>query len=180
MGKIEVITGPMYAGKTEELIRRVRRTIYTKQKCVVFKHSFDTRYSSENVVTHDGQKIECITVKTANDLLKNLNNLAEAPEIIAIDEVQFFDGDIVNLVSDLANQRKRVIVAGLDMDYKGLPFGPMPQLLAITDDVAKLRAVCSICGNDALFSKRTVDCDGTILVGAKDEYIAVCREHFKN
>lgn len=180
MGKIEIIVGPMYAGKTEELIRRIKRTIYTKQKCIAFKHSFDNRYSEDDIVTHDGQKIQCISVDNTDKLYEILKKYIDKSDVIAIDEVQFFDENIVNLVNNLANNQKRVIIAGLDMDYTGTPFGSMPQLLAIADDVAKLRAVCSVCGNDALFSKRIVDESGTILVGSKNKYIAVCRKHFEN
>ena len=173
-----MIVGPMYAGKTEELIRRVRRAVYAKQACATFKHSLDVRYSEDDIITHDGQSIQCVGAQSSNDLVSLWALRQEDAQVVAIDEVQFFDEGIVNFVSELIKAKKRVLIAGLDMDYTGAPFGSIPQLMAIADEVTKLKAVCSLCGSDAMFSKRLTNNTNQVLVGADKKYMAVCRAHF--
>lgn len=178
MGQITIITGPMYAGKTEELLKRIKRFTYAKKKCILLKHSFDTRYNNNAIVTHNKVKEKCIVVENSNDIKNEINTFIDDIDVIGIDEVQFFDDNIVTLLEDLANIGKVVIVAGLDMDYMGTPFRPMDSILAIADEIVKLKAVCSVCGKDAMFSKRIIEKKGTILVGAAESYTPVCREHF--
>lgn len=140
-GWIETITGSMFSGKSEELIRRLRRGIYAKQKVIVFKPAIDDRYHKEKVVSHDGNEIEAINISTSREILnQDLDNV----DVIGIDEVQFFDGEIVNIVEQLAKNGHRVVVAGLDMDFRGEPFEPMPKLLAVSEQVTKLQAVCCL------------------------------------
>ena len=141
-GWIEVICGSMFSGKSEELIRRVRRTQFAKQHAIVFKPCIDNRYSEEDVVSHNGLKVKAVPVSASKDIFEHIT---EEMDVIAIDEVQFFDGDIVEVVQVLANRGYRVIVAGLDQDFRGLPFGQVPQLMAIAEHVTKLQAVCSAC-----------------------------------
>ena len=139
-GWIECITGSMFSGKSEELIRRLRRGIYAKQKVIVFKPAIDDRYHKEKVVSHNGNAIEAINISTAREIL---NHDISHADVIGIDEVQFFDENIVSIIQQLADQGHRVIVAGLDMDFKGEPFEPMPELLALSEHVTKLQAVCA-------------------------------------
>ena len=178
MGGIIVIVGPMYSGKTEELIKRIKEFSHAKKKCMLFKHNFDTRYDKDFIVTHNGIKEKCIVTKNSNEIKNKINTCIDDIDVIGIDEVQFFDDNIVTLLEDLANIGKVVVVAGLDMDYMGNPFGPMSSILAIADEIVKLKAICSICGKDAMFSKRIIEKKGTILVGAAESYTPVCREHF--
>ena len=148
-GWIETITGSMFSGKSEELIRRLRRGIYAKQKVIVFKPAIDDRYHKEKVVSHDGNEIEAINISTSREILnQDLDNV----DVIGIDEVQFFDGEIVNIVEQLAKNGHRVVVAGLDMDFRGEPFEPMPKLLAVSEQVTKLQAVCAVCGSPSSLS----------------------------
>ena len=148
-GWIETITGSMFSGKSEELIRRLRRGIYAKQKVIVFKPAIDDRYHKEKVVSHDGNEIEAINISTSREVLnQDLDNV----DVIGIDEVQFFDGEIVNIVEQLAKNGHRVVVAGLDMDFRGEPFEPMPKLLAVSEQVTKLQAVCAVCGSPSSLS----------------------------
>ena len=142
-GWIEVICGSMFSGKSEELIRRVRRTQFAKQKAQVFKPAIDNRYSEEAVVSHNGTSVMAYSISASRDILKRVD---EKTDVVAIDEVQFFDTDILEIVQSLADQGFRVIVAGLDQDFKGEPFGQMPQLMAIAESVTKLQAVCVSCG----------------------------------
>lgn len=174
-GSIEVVCGPMFSGKTEELIRRVVRAKIAKQRVQIFKPAIDVRYDETQVVSHSSQKIESEPVKNAIDILLNLK---DSTRIVAIDEVQFFDEDIIMVVKKLAARGCRVICAGLDLDYRGVPFGPMPSLLAIADHVQKAHAICTICGAAATRSQRLSDEESTIVLGETDKYEARCRTHY--
>lgn len=171
-GWIEVITGSMFSGKTEELIRRIHRTEYAKQKCQVFKPLVDNRYDTEHIVSHNKARVSSQKVSSAQELYKNVN---KDTEVVAIDEVQFFDDKIVEVCNMLADEGKRVIVAGLDQDYQGKPFGPMPQLLSIAEYVTKNLAICVKCGNPANRTQRLSSEKETVVVGADDKYEARCR-----
>jgi len=179
-GGIEVICGSMFCGKTEELIRRVRRAIIAKQTVQVFKPSIDNRYGIERVTSHDGQNIEAEPITKASEIPALLS---PKTTVVAFDEVQFFDDDIIQIAEDLASRGIRVICAGLDLDFRGEPFGPMPQLLARAEDVTKLHAICVICGEHASRTQRLVNGsparynDPIIMIGAKEVYEARCREH---
>ena len=179
-GRIEVICGSMFCGKTEELIRRVRRAIIAKQRVQVFKHAIDDRYGVERVTSHDGQNIDAIPVTSPQPILELVK-----PEttVVALDEVQFFDPSIVAVVEELAARGLRVIVAGLDMDFRGQCFGSMPELLCRAEEVTKLHAICIVCGEQASRTQRLVNGeparfdDPVILVGAQEVYEARCRQH---
>lgn len=175
-GGIEVVCGPMFSGKTEELIRRVKRAQIARQKVQIFKPSIDDRYHATDVVSHSSQAIEATPVKDALDILQKV---FDSTRIVAIDEVQFFDATITKVVQKLARRGIRVICAGLDQDSRGEPFGPMPQLLCIADDVMKIQAICTVCGAPATksFRKPTKNKD-QVLVGESDMYEARCRSHF--
>lgn len=173
-GWIEVICGCMFSGKTEELIRRLNRAIIAKQKVEIFKPSIDTRYHETSVVSHNEREIRSTPVGFANDILL----LAGECDVVGIDEAQFFDDEIVEVCNKLANSGKRVIVAGLDMDYTGKPFGPMPYLLAIAEFVTKVHAICAVSGELASFTYRHSSNTDTVLVGEKDMYEARSRKHF--
>lgn len=179
-GRVEVICGSMFSGKTEELIRRVRRAIIAKQKVQVFKPEVDTRYSIKSVTSHNGQGFEAIPIASARDILTRLH--AETT-VVAIDEAQFFDSAIEYVTESLANRGVRVIIAGLDMDFRGEPFGSMPALLSRADEIQKLHAICMVCGEAASRTQRLVNGeparydDPIILVGAEEAYEARCREH---
>lgn len=171
-GRIEVICGSMFSGKTEELIRRMKRALFARQKVEIFKPAVDTRYSEEEVVSHEGNAIASTPVESSASILL----LASDIEVIGIDEAQFFDPGIVQVCNDLANRGVRVICAGLDMDFKGMPFGPMPALCAIADDVTKVHAICVRCGALAYASHRTVPDERQFLLGEKAVYEPLCRE----
>lgn len=171
-GWIEVICGSMFSGKTEELIRRVKRANYAKQKLQVFKPAIDNRYDADKVVSHNKIKIPSIIVDTVADIRQNINFDSQ---VIAIDEVQFFDDSIIKLCNELADGGKRVIVAGLDQDFKGEPFGPVPKLLAVAEYITKIRAICMKCGNPASRTQRLTTSDEQVIVGANDIYEARCR-----
>ncbi|TWI59768.1 thymidine kinase [Halalkalibacter nanhaiisediminis] len=177
-GWLEVICGSMFSGKSEELIRRVRRVSYGKLTVQVFKPAIDNRYSEEEVVSHNGTKVCATPVKTS---LEILDLVEEDTEVVAVDEVQFFDEDIVGVVDELANRGKRVICAGLDQDFRGEPFGPIQPLLALAEEVTKLQAVCPCCGSPASRTQRLIDgkpasyTDPIILVGASESYEPRCR-----
>lgn len=172
----------MFCGKTEELIRRSRRAVIAKQELQVFKPNLDNRYSIEHVTSHNGLNIEAQPINNSHEILANL---APATTVIAVDEVQFFDHGIVEIVQQLAERGLRVILAGLDTDFRGEPFGPMPQLMSIAEDVTKLHAICVVCGEDASRTQRLVNgspanyYDPVILVGAHEAYEARCRLHHK-
>ena len=174
-GRIEVVCGSMFSGKTEELIRRMKRAKFAKQKVEIFKPSLDTRYSEEDVVSHDKNTIRSTPIDSSGAILL----LASDIDVVGIDEAQFFDDGLVEVCNQLANNGVRVIVAGLDMDFKGIPFGPMPALCAIADDVTKVHAICVKCGSLAYVSHRTVDSDRRVLLGETMEYEPLCRECYK-
>lgn len=179
-GWIEVICGSMFSGKTEELIRRLRRAQIARQKIQVFKPAIDLRYTDKAIASHNGLQENAIPVNDSAELLAHLD---ETADVIAIDEVQFFDAAIVDVCNMLANQGKRVICAGLDMDFRGVPFGPIPQLLAIAERVEKLQAICVVCGAAASRTQRLIAGqpayidDPVVLVGASEVYEARCRVH---
>ena len=175
-GAVEVICGSMFSGKTEELIRRMKRAQFAKQQVEIFKPAMETRYSEENIVSHDQNAIPCTPVEHSGNILL----LSGGRDVIGIDEAQFFDEGLPSICNQLANQGIRVIVAGLDMDYKGNPFGPMPELCAIADDVTKVHAICVECGQLAGYSHRLVHNDKLVLLGEKEEYQPLCRSCFKN
>lgn len=170
-GRIEVICGSMFSGKTEELIRRLKRARIARQSVEIYKPTIDTRYSDEEVVSHDKNKIRSTPVEAAANILQ----LAEQADVVGIDEAQFFDSGLVGVCMELANRGKRVIVAGLDMDFKGVPFGPMPALCAIAEDVTKVHAICVRCGALAYLSHRIVAGDNQVMLGEQMEYEPLCR-----
>ena len=171
-GWIEVIAGCMFSGKTEELIRRLRRAEIAKQKVLVFKPRLDTRFSAKAIVSHSDQSLPSLLVDDPEDMLK----LATDYQVIGIDEAQFFATGIVDVCNTLANQGKRVIVAGLDQDYRGVPFEPMPQLLSIAEYITKTLAICVVCGNPADKTQRKTSDSKRVVVGAADIYEARCRK----
>ncbi|GAK98563.1 Thymidine kinase [Nonlabens ulvanivorans] len=165
-GWIEVICGSMFSGKTEELIRRLKRAQFAQQKIEIFKPAIDVRYDEENVVSHDSNEIQSTPVPAA----ANIPLLAADCDVVGIDEAQFFDDEIVTVCNDLANRGIRVIVAGLDMDFKGNPFGPMPALMATAEYVTKVHAVCTRTGNLAQFSYRKTNDENVVMLGEQQEY----------
>ena len=174
-GWIEVITGSMFSGKTEELIRRLRRAQIAKQHVQIFKPGIDDRYASDHIVSHSDMRIQSVAVASSRALLEQVSPDAE---VIGIDEGQFFDAELPAVCNTLADQGKRVIVAGLDQDYLGKPFEPMPQLLAIAEYITKTLAICVVCGNPANHTQRLVQSTERVLVGASGAYEARCRECF--
>lgn len=170
-GSIEVVCGSMFSGKTEELIRRVKRAQIAKQKVFIFKPTLDIRYSKDDVVSHDQSTITAIPIENA----RLIPHLGKDADVIAIDEAQFFDHNVVTVAIQMAAAGKRVICAGLDMDFLGHPFGPMPDLMAVADDVYKTRAICMRCGRLANFSFRTAESQELVLLGEKMEYQPLCR-----
>jgi len=175
LGSIEVICGSMFSGKTEELFRRLRRAQFANQAILLIKPSLDERYASQDVVSHVGQSWAALRCQHSREILEKWNG----EHIVAIDEAQFFDQEIVAACASLANQGVRVIVAGLDMDYLGQPFGPMPQLMACAEYVSKVHAVCVDCGELAQFSYRTVAQKEQVLVGAIEKYKPLCRSCYQ-
>jgi len=171
-GWIEVVCGSMFSGKTEELIRRLNRAKIAKQRVEIFKPVMDVRYSLDEVVSHNENAIRSTPVDTASNILLLTGDV----DVIGIDEAQFFDGALVEVCEKLANMGIRVIVAGLDMDFKGKPFGPMPQLMAIAEYVTKVHAICMRCGSLANFSHRLSDEEKLVVLGEKNEYEPLCRE----
>src|SRR6056300_528576 len=174
-GWIEVICGSMFSGKTEELIRRLKRAQFAKQKVEIFKPAIDTRYADELVVSHDENEIRCTPVPAA----ANIRLYANEIDVVGIDEAQFFDDEIVSVCNDLANMGVRVIVAGLDMDYKGKPFSPMPALMATAEYVTKVHAVCTKTGNLAHYSHRKSDQKGLVVLGEREDYEPLSRGAFQ-
>ena len=174
-GRIEVVCGSMFSGKTEELIRRMKRAKFARQKVEIFKPALDTRYSEEDVVSHDSNHILSTPIESSASILL----LATDVDVVGIDEAQFFDEELVTVCNELARRGTRVIVAGLDMDYMGKPFGPMPALMAIADEVTKVHAICVRCGSLAYVSHRTVESDKLVLLGEKAEYEPLCRECYR-
>ena len=177
-GSLTVITGSMFSGKTEELIRRLRRALYARRSVQVFKHALDNRSEQTEIRTHNGALHEAVAASTSDELLERVE---PTTDVVAVEEAQFFDEGIVAVCRHLADSGHEVIVAGLDMDFRGLPFGPMPPLLAEADEVVKLRAICARCGRDASRSQRLIDghpapaSAPTILIGAQESYEARCR-----
>lgn len=182
-GSLEVICGAMFSGKSEELIRRLRRAKIAKQKVAVFKHAIDDRYDLEHVTSHNGSKLTAHATDNGLHLLAKVQN--EAYGIVGIDEIHFYTDDIIATICSLVDQGIRVIVAGLDLDFRGVPFGPMPTLLAIADSITKLKAICSQCGKDAHYSQRMIDnkpakaSDPLFLVSSVDHYDARCRNCYE-
>jgi thymidine kinase len=181
-GRLEVICGSMFSGKSEELIRRLRRAQFAQLPMQTFKHNLDVRATIDSIHAHNGDSLAALAIGSGADLK---NYVIENSQIIAIDEIQFFSVDIVDVIVNLVDNGKRVIVAGLDLDFRGLPFGCMPLLLALADIVTKLKAVCVICGNDAHFTQRLVNnqpaqaSDSLIVIGAQECYQARCRDCYR-
>lgn len=175
LGWIEVICGSMFSGKTEELIRRLKRAEFAKQKTLIFKPTTDVRYSESKVVSHDSNEIISTPVKSSKEIIQ----LSKDIDVVALDEAQFFDDGIVDVCNELANGGKRVIVAGLDMDYEGNPFGPMPNLMAIAEFVTKVHAICTKTGNLANYSHRISKSKDLVLLGEREEYEPLSRLAFK-
>ncbi len=179
-GRVEVIAGPMFSGKTEELIRRLRRAEIARQKIQVFKPSLDKRYGTEKLASHAGSEFEATPVDEADEILKQVE---EGTTVVAIDEAQFFDHKITSVVQSLADRGIRVIVAGLDTDFRGEPFGPMPVLMVQAEQVDKIHAICIVCGDAATRTQRLIDGkpahfdDPIVIVGASELYEARCRDH---
>lgn len=179
-GHIELICGSMFSGKTEELIRRVRRAEIAKQRVQVFSHTLDTRYGENKLASHSGANWSAIPVQNAAQILERVG---PATTVVAIDEAQFFDGQIVQVVNALADRGVRVIIAGLDLDFRADPFGPMPLMMALAEQIEKLSAICVVCGEPATRTQRLIDGkpakydDPVILVGASEVYEARCRRH---
>lgn len=179
-GWIEIITGPMFAGKSEELIRRLRTLSYAHKKIISFKPAIDDRYDKTKIASHDGEMFDAYAIKSAKDIYQFVD---DKTEVVAIDEVQFFGTEVADIIEDLADKGMRVICAGLDLDFRGEPFGPMPTLLSRAEFVTKLSAACTVCGCAATRTQRLIDGnpanydDPVILVGAKESYQARCRKH---
>jgi thymidine kinase len=171
-GWIEVICGSMFSGKTEELIRRLNRARIARQRVEIFKPVIDNRYAVDDVVSHNENAIRCTPVDTASNILLLTGDV----DVIGIDEAQFFDNALIEVCDKLANMGIRVIVAGLDMDFKGKPFGPIPQLMATAEFVTKVHAICMKCGSLAQFSHRLLDEEKLVMLGEKNEYEPLCRE----
>jgi len=174
-GTIEVICGPMFSGKTEELIRRLKRAVIARRKVQVFKPRADSRYDPEALVSHSQQKMLSTVVEKPEDILQKL---AQDVEVVGIDEVQFLGPGILPVVKNLAGRGLRVVVAGLDQDYRGMPFEPMPQLLAEAEYITKELAICVVCGQPGSRSQRIIEAEDRVHVGANESYEARCREHF--
>lgn len=175
-GWIEVISGSMFSGKTEELLRRLKRAIIADQKIIILKPSVDNRYSKTKVVSHDANAMTSVVVEKTGEILHRVTD----EEVIGIDEAQFFDAELVDICTDLAYRGKRVIVAGLDMDYKGKPFDTISQLLACAEYITKVHAICAECGNPAQFSFRTSNKKERIVIGEKEAYKPLCRGCYDN
>lgn len=174
-GRIEVVCGSMFSGKTEELIRRMKRAKFAKQRVEIFKPAMDVRYSAEDVVSHDQNTIPSTPIDTSSSILLLASNI----DVVGIDEAQFLDQGLIDVCNQLANKGVRVIVAGLDMDFQGKPFGPIPGLCAIADKVVKVHAICVKCGALAYISHRLVDNDKRVLLGEKQTYEPLCRECYQ-
>jgi thymidine kinase len=176
LGWIEVICGSMFSGKSEELIRRLRRAIIAKQRVQIFKPMIDSRYSEAEIVSHSEMRMPSVSVRSSEELLEKLDHRTE---VIGVDEAQFFDSGLVDVAQRLADQGKRVIIAGLDKDFRGMPFGPIPSLMAVAEDVTKTLAICVRCGSPANNTQRLVESDELVVVGAQGVYEARCRRCFE-
>ena len=177
-GRLEVVCGPMFSGKTEELLRRVRRSQIARLPTVLVKPAIDTRYAVGDVVSHDKNAMPSVVVEKASDIMNVLEVDGRPALVVAIDEAQFFDDDLPRVCSELANKGMRVIVAGLDLDFNGVSFGSMPQLLALAEEVTKLHAVCVETGRAAHFSHKISGSDDTVELGEKDKYVPLARHAF--
>ena len=175
-GWIEIICGPMFSGKSEELIKRLRRAQIARRRVQIFKHGMDARYDATSIVSHSQMSLPGVAINDVNDILHLVD---DRTELVAIDEGQFFGDDIVAVANKLANQGKRVIVAGLDLDFLGQPFGPMPQLMCCAEYVTKQLAICMTCGEPANFTQRLTSATEQVVVGADETYEARCRRHFE-
>jgi thymidine kinase len=175
VGWVEVIAGSMFSGKSEELIRRLRRAKIARQKVQVFKPEIDSRFSDNHIVSHSEMRLESSTIRSAAEIMAKVE---PGTEVVGIDEGQFFDDELVNVANELARKGIRVIIAGLDQDYTGKPFEPMPQLLAIAEYITKTHAICMKCGQPANYSQRTFESEERVAVGASDKYEARCRGCF--
>ncbi len=178
-GRIEVICGSMFSGKTEELIRRMKRATFARQRVVIFKPQIDKRYSEDNVVSHDRNEIPSTPISSAAEIIPSLSRTESGAfdiDVVGIDEAQFFDMELVGVCNTLANNGVRVIIAGLDMDFRCTPFGPIPSLCAVADEVTKVHAICVRCGALAYVSHRLVHDDNQVLIGEQAEYEPLCRE----
>lgn len=183
-GRIEVVCGSMFSGKTEELIRRIKRATFARQRVVIFKPQIDTRYSEEEVVSHDHNAVMSVPLSTSAEILDYLSSHATSTDgydfdVVGIDEAQFFGMDLVAVCNQLANNGVRVIIAGLDMDFQCTPFGPIPALCAVADEVTKVHAICVKCGALAYVSHRLVHDQNQVLIGEQAEYEPLCRECYK-
>lgn len=184
VGKLEVICGSMFSGKSEELLYRLRRAEYAKKRVLSVKHTIDNRKSLTCIISHDGQKRDAFPVDNSHENIRRICDLAEEVDVVGIDEIQFFPPSIIESIHSLLQGGKRVIVAGLDLDFRGEPFGIVPHLLAIADEVVKLRAICTVCGDEATFSQRLIENrparyeDPTIFVGGEECYEPRCRGCF--
>lgn len=183
-GRIEVVCGSMFSGKTEELIRRIKRATFARQRVVIFKPQIDTRYSEEEVVSHDRNAVMSVPLSTSAEILDYLSSHATSTDgydfdVVGIDEAQFFGMDLVAVCNQLANNGVRVIIAGLDMDFQCTPFGPIPALCAVADEVTKVHAICVKCGALAYVSHRLVHDQNQVLIGEQTEYEPLCRECYK-
>ena len=176
MGWIEVVVGPMFSGKSEELIRRLRRAEFARQRVQIFKPSIDERYAANEIISHSGLGIPSDTVTRASEIMERVQ---PRTEVIGIDEAQFLGDEVVDVCTKLANLGKRVIVTGLDTDFRGRPFEPMPRLLAIAEEITKLLAICVRCGNPAVHTQRLVESEELVVVGASGMYEARCRRCFE-
>ena len=174
-GWIEVVTGCMFSGKTEELIRRLVRAQIARQAVLVFKPAVDIRYAREDVVTHSGRRLPCQPIARASQILEHVGDA----RVVGVDEAQFFDNDLVDVCNRLADQGRRVIVAGLDQDFQGRPFEPMPQLLAVAEYITKNLAVCMVCGSPADRSQRLIAREDQVVLGSEEIYEARCRLHWR-
>lgn len=182
-GRIEVVCGSMFSGKTEELIRRIKRATFARQRVVIFKPQIDTRYSEEDVVSHDRNAVGSTPIAAAGKIIPYLRERSTGDgfdfDVVGIDEAQFFGMDLVDVCNTLANNGVRVIIAGLDMDFQCTPFGPIPALCAVADDVTKVHAICVKCGALAYVSHRLVHDDNQVLIGEQAEYEPLCRECYR-
>ncbi len=183
-GRIEVVCGSMFSGKTEELIRRIKRATFARQRVVIFKPQIDTRYSEEEVVSHDRNSVMSVPLSTSAEILNYLSSHTRSTDgydfdVVGIDEAQFFGMDLVAVCNQLANNGVRVIIAGLDMDFQCTPFGPIPALCAVADEVTKVHAICVKCGALAYVSHRLVHDQNQVLIGEQAEYEPLCRECYK-
>lgn len=178
-GKLEVVCGPMFSGKSEELMRRLRRAKIARRNVIIFKPKIDTRYIADNIVSHDGNSLDAFPIQDPQEMLSIA--LHNGASVVGIDEAQFFHQSVIDIIFTLIDHGKRVVVAGLDLDYRGIPFGPMPTLLAVADQITKLQAICNVCGTDAHFTQRIVDNkpapfdDEQVKVGGQESYQARCR-----